>query len=62
MKSELDNIPGIGPKTRQELIEALKSVKRIKEATIAELTAIVGSSKAQKIQDYFDASRETSAN
>ena len=62
VKSELDNIPGIGPKTRQELIKALKSVKRIKEATTAELTAIVGSSKAQKIQDYFDASRETSAN
>ena len=60
VKSELDNIPGIGPKTRQQLIKALKSVKRIKEATTDELTTIVGSSKAQKIRDYFDASRETS--
>lgn len=59
VKSELDAIPGIGPKTRQELVKAFKSVKRIKEATIDELAAIVGTSKAQKIQDYFSVSRET---
>ena len=59
VKSELDAIPGIGPKTRQDLVKAFKSVKRVKEASIDELAAIIGPSKAQKIQDYFNVSRET---
>ena len=53
LHSELDNIPGIGPKTRDGLLNALKSVRRIREATIEELTAIVGPSKAEIIYIYF---------
>ena len=53
LHSELDNIPGIGPKTRDGLLNALKSVRRIREATIEELTAIVGPSKAKTIYTYF---------
>ena len=53
LNSELDNIPGIGPKTRDGLLNALKSVRRIREATIEELTAIVGPSKAKTIYTYF---------
>ena len=53
LHSELDNIPGIGPKTRDGLLNSLKSVRRIREATLAELTAIVGPSKAKTIYTYF---------
>ena len=53
LHSELDNIPGIGPKTRDGLLNALKSVRRIREAMIEELTAIVGPSKAETIYTYF---------
>ena len=60
VKSELDDIPGIGPKTRQELIKQFKSLKRIKEASFDELSSVVGASKAKKIQEYFgNVSRET---
>lgn len=51
--SELDEIPGIGPKTKQELLKAFKSVKRLKVATEEELQAIVGPSKARKLIEYF---------
>ena len=53
LHSELDEIKGIGPKTRDLLLEKIKSVKRIKEADIQELTSAVGTSKAQIIYDYF---------
>ena len=53
LHSELDNIPGIGPKTRDGLLNSLKSVRRIREATLAELTTIVGPSKAKTIYTYF---------
>jgi excinuclease ABC subunit C len=51
--SELDDIRGIGPKTKQELLRSLKSVKRIRESSIEDLTAIVGKAKAKTIYDYF---------
>ena len=53
LHSELDNIPGIGPKTRDGLLNGLKSVRRIREATEAELSAIVGPSKAKIVYSYF---------
>ena len=53
LNSELDEIKGIGPKTRDLLLQELKSVKRIKEADLQTLTDIVGASKAAIIQDYF---------
>ena len=58
LHSELDDIKGIGPKTRDELLKGLKSVKRIKEADIEELTQLIGASKAQIIYDHFHPSEE----
>ncbi len=53
LHSELDDIKGIGPKTRDTLISAMKSVKRIKEADNQTLAEIIGASKAQIVYDYF---------
>ena len=51
--SELDNISGIGEKTRNELIKHFKSVKRIKSAEIAELSEVIGTNRASIIYNYF---------
>jgi excinuclease ABC subunit C len=53
LHSELDDIPGIGPKTRDGLLNSLKSVKQIKEASLDDLSAIIGPAKAQIIYDHF---------
>ena len=53
LNSELDSIGGIGPKTRDVLLEKWKSVKRIKEATHEELTKTIGSAKAAIVHQYF---------
>lgn len=53
LQSELDTIKGIGPKTRDELLTALKSVKKIREATLDSLISIIGHAKAQVIYNYF---------
>ena len=53
LESELDSIKGIGPKTRDGLLNALKSVKRISEANLDTLTDLVGAAKAQIVYDYF---------
>lgn len=53
LNSELYNIKGIGPKTKDALLKALKSVKRIKETDVQELTKIVGTSKATIIFNFF---------
>jgi excinuclease ABC subunit C len=58
LQSELDNIPGIGPKTRDGLLNALKSVKKIREANIETLSNIIGPSKAQIVFDYFHKTEE----
>ena len=52
--SELNNIKGIGEKSKEALLKKLHSVKRIREASEADLEAIVGGSKAKIIRDYFD--------
>ena len=53
LHSELDDIKGIGPKTRDELLKALKSVKRIREADLETLTNAIGASKAKIINEHF---------
>jgi excinuclease ABC subunit C len=53
LHSELDDIPGIGPKSKVDLLKKFKSIKRIKVATLAELTEVLGKSKAQKLTSYF---------
>ena len=45
--SELDSIKGIGEKSKQILLKQFKSVKRIKEASMEELVAVLGKAKAE---------------
>lgn len=59
LHSELDNIKGIGPKTRDGLLNALKSVRRIREADLQTLSSLIGPSKAQIVFDYFHTENET---
>lgn len=51
--SELAYIDGVGEKTAHSLLKEFKSVKRIKEASLEELTKIVGRAKARKIYESF---------
>lgn len=51
--TELTGITGIGEKTATDLLKHFKSVKRIKEAPLNELTKVVGFSKAQVVFDHF---------
>ena len=53
LHSELDDIKGIGPKTRDELLNALKSVKKIREAELPTLSDLIGPAKAQIIYQHF---------
>ncbi len=53
LHSELDDIKGIGPKTRDELLNALKSVKKIRETDIETLANLIGKSKAQIVFEHF---------
>jgi excinuclease ABC subunit C len=50
IKSELDNIKGIGPKTAGTLLRQFKSVKRIKEASLQEVATVIGMAKAQIVK------------
>lgn len=53
LHSELDDIKGIGPTTRDALLKAFKSVKRVREASQEELAATVGTAKAKLIAAHF---------
>ncbi len=54
IKSELEEIPGVGKKTIQQLLSKLKSVKRIKEASLETLEEILGKSKAKAVWEHFN--------
>ena len=54
LHSELDDIKGIGPKTRDGLLKGLKTVRAIREANLETLTQLIGPSKAQIVYDYFN--------
>ncbi len=56
--SELDAIPGVGPKRRVELLKRFKSVKNIKATTLAELEEAVDKKTARAVYDYFDQKAE----
>lgn len=53
LNSELESIEGIGEKTIMELLKKFKSVKRISEASLDQISAVVGNSRAKKIYDNF---------
>ncbi len=54
IKSELEEIPGVGEKTIEMLLSKLKSVKRIKEANLETLEEILGKSKGKIVYDFFN--------
>lgn len=54
ISSELDSIKGIGEKSKTMLLKAFKSVKRIKEADIEQLTEVIGEAKAGIIYNHFN--------
>ena len=56
--SELDSIKGIGEKSKQALLQHFKSVKRIKEASMEELAAVVGKAKANIILESINEKQE----
>ena len=53
LHSEMDDIKGIGPKTRDELLNALKSVKKIREAELTTLSDLIGPAKAKIVYQHF---------
>ena len=48
--SELDDIAGIGPKSKTLLLKHFKSLKRLREATVEEVAAVVGAKRAQALK------------
>ena len=53
IKSELDEIKGIGQQTKELLLKHFKSVKRIKNANFEEIKEVVGNKKAEIITNFF---------
>ncbi len=54
IKSELEQIPGVGPKSIELLLSKLKSVKRIKESDLTTLEEILGKVKAKVVWEFFN--------
>ena len=59
--SELDAIPGVGPRTRQRLLEHFGSVRGIRQANPDALTAVVNASIAERIRRHFESETEPKA-
>lgn len=53
LHSEFDDIKGIGPKAKEALLSKFKSVKKIKEASLEQLTEVLGPHKAEILAKYF---------
>lgn len=53
IKTELEEIPGIGPRTAEELLREFRSVQRIKEAPLEALAALIGEAKAIRVKEHL---------
>ena len=53
VKSQLDDIPGVGPATRKILIKTFGSVRGLKLASTEEIAAVIGPAKARVVQEYL---------
>ncbi|TBW27848.1 excinuclease ABC subunit UvrC [Gramella sp. KN1008] len=53
LNTELEGIPGIGEKTVVELLKHFRSLKRVKEASLEELSEVIGASKAGIIHNHY---------
>jgi len=60
-ESELLAIPGVGPRTRQRLLEHFGSVRGVKQASADALTAVVNAATAQRIRSHFDKEAEAAS-
>ncbi len=54
IKSELDNIPGIGPKTIDTLLTKFKTIKKIRNLSLDEISSEIGNTKAKLLFVYFN--------
>ncbi|MBQ0034877.1 MAG: excinuclease ABC subunit C [Bacteroidales bacterium] len=52
-RSELDEVPGVGEKTKTALLKEFKSLKRLKEAKMEDIQKIVGTQRGSMIYEYF---------
>ncbi|MBQ3605399.1 MAG: excinuclease ABC subunit C [Muribaculaceae bacterium] len=57
--SALDSIKGVGEKTRTTLLQHFKSLKRIREASLADITAVIDPAKAQIVYEALHTSEES---
>ncbi|MCS6819515.1 MAG: excinuclease ABC subunit UvrC, partial [Chitinophagales bacterium] len=57
LRTELENIPGIGPKISSRLLSRFKSVAQIRNASEESLAEVVGAAKAASIINYFAESK-----
>lgn len=62
LHSELDDIPGIGPKTRDLILKTFKSVKKASEADLPSLIEALGESKGKIVYRHFHPEKSSSAN
>ncbi|RED50484.1 excinuclease ABC subunit UvrC [Seonamhaeicola aphaedonensis] len=53
LNTELETIPGIGERTVVELLKHFKSAKRVANAKLDELEAVIGNSRAEKVYNYY---------
>lgn len=53
LHSQLDDIKGIGPKTKEILTNNLKTIKKIKAADLQTLSSLIGKAKAELLYNYF---------
>jgi excinuclease ABC subunit C len=59
LTSELDAIPGVGPKTVQKLLKEFGSSERVRAATETALTIVVGRAAARRVKEYYSPVPET---
>ena len=56
--SALDEIPGVGPKRKADLLKHFKSIKRIRSASLEELRGVVPQNTAQAVYDHFQQGKD----
>ena len=59
LHSVLDDIKGIGPKSKEQLLKSFKSVNKMKVATLEEIATSIGVSKAQIVYNFFHKQAES---
>lgn len=58
IQSELEQIPDVGKQTITTLLRKFKSAKRVKEANIEELKAVIGNARALKVYNFYHSKKD----